>query len=155
MPERNSTPRGFSIFCDDIREETNNKFSYIGVYNGVLVTHAPFPFTLSKFCIAVAYMQSPDDEVRPLKLKLLMDRKGEKSVVVLEGDIDAEPFEQLAPPDPLFSDPMRGANLNIVLSPLTFDQECVLKVRAYYGDEEIKLGALLVRSDAPAEPLKA
>ena len=146
MPDLNPTPRGFSVFCDDIREETNNKASYIGVYTGVLLTYAPFPLTLPKFCIAVTYMQSPDDEMRPVKLKLLMDREGQESVVVLEGDIQAEAFDQLGPPDPLFSDPVRAAHMNIVLSPFTIEQECSLKVRAYYGDEEIKLGALVVRS---------
>jgi hypothetical protein len=139
-------PKGYAIFCDDIREETNNKASYIGVYTGLLLTYAPFPVTLPKFCIAVTYMQSPKDEVRPLKIKLLMDREGQESAVLLEGDIPSEPIAQLGPPDPLFSDPVRSAHMNIVLSPFTIEQECSLKVRVYYGDEEIKLGALAIRS---------
>lgn len=146
MPDRISTPRGFSVFCDDIREEINNKFSYIGVYQGVLFTYLPLPLTLPKFCVAVSYVQSPTDEVRPVTIKLLMDRQGQESTIILEGAVPTDEFENLGAPDPLFSDPVRGAHMNIVLSPLTIEEECSLKVRAYYGDEEIKLGALVVRS---------
>ena len=41
---------GYSIFCDDIRNEPGGKLSFIGCYNAVMFTATEFPLVLPKFC---------------------------------------------------------------------------------------------------------
>jgi len=41
---------GYSIFCDDIRNEPGGKLSFIGCYNAVMFTATQFPLVLPKFC---------------------------------------------------------------------------------------------------------
>lgn len=48
----------FCIFCDDIRQEVGNKFSFMGVYSGDMTFPVIPPAQLSKFCIA-AWLISP------------------------------------------------------------------------------------------------
>jgi hypothetical protein len=144
MPERNPTPRGYSLFCDDIREEVNGKTSYVGAYNGSIIGYGPAPATLPKLCIAIFYMQAPTDESRPVKIKILFEHEGVETVLI-EGDLPPEGFHAV-PIEPLLTDPLLGANVNIVLSPFTIERDGLLKARAYYGDEEIKLGSIAVRN---------
>ena len=42
---------GYSIFCDEIRNEVGGKLSFVGCYNAVMFTAQAFPVTLPKFCI--------------------------------------------------------------------------------------------------------
>src|SRR5271169_3055754 len=48
---------GYTIFCDDIRQEIGGKFSYIGVYNGFMFIHGSLPVTLPKFCLSITFLQ--------------------------------------------------------------------------------------------------
>jgi len=49
---------GYSIFCDDIRNEPGGKLSFIGCYNAVMFVVREFPVTLPKFCVHF-YVFSP------------------------------------------------------------------------------------------------
>ncbi len=49
---------GYSIFCDDIRNEPGGKLSFIGCYNAVMFVGREFPVTLPKFCVHF-YVFSP------------------------------------------------------------------------------------------------
>jgi hypothetical protein len=42
---------GYSIFCDDIRNEPGGKLSFIGCYNGVIFISGQFPLVLPKLCV--------------------------------------------------------------------------------------------------------
>lgn len=42
---------GYTIFCDDIRNEPGGKLSFIGCYNAVMFTAQKYPIRLSKLCI--------------------------------------------------------------------------------------------------------
>src|ERR1700761_8771536 len=52
---------GYSIFCDDIRNEPGGKLSFIGCYNGVIFVPPEFPLVLPKFCVHV-HILSPATE---------------------------------------------------------------------------------------------
>jgi hypothetical protein len=49
---------GYSIFCDDIRNEVGGKLSFIGCYNAVMFVPSQFPCLLPKFCVHF-FMLSP------------------------------------------------------------------------------------------------
>jgi hypothetical protein len=42
---------GYSIFCDDIRNEAGGKLSFVGCYNGVIFISDQFPLVLPKLCV--------------------------------------------------------------------------------------------------------
>jgi hypothetical protein len=42
---------GYSIFCDEIRNEVGGKLSFVGCYNAVMFAAPKFPVVLPKFCI--------------------------------------------------------------------------------------------------------
>ena len=44
---------GYSIFCDDIRNEAGGKLSFIGCYNGIILISGQFPLVLPKLCVHI------------------------------------------------------------------------------------------------------
>jgi hypothetical protein len=42
---------GYSIFCDDIRNEQGGKLSFIGCYNGVIFICGAFSLVLPRLCV--------------------------------------------------------------------------------------------------------
>src|SRR6516164_5982673 len=64
---------GYTIFCDDVRQEINAKVSLIGVLPPVISVHSPFPFGLQKLCMAVYFYEAH---------KLALAREHEVTIVV-------------------------------------------------------------------------
>src|ERR1700749_2758542 len=50
---------GYSIFCDDIRNEPGGKLSFVGCYNGVIFVPPEFPLVLPKLCVHVHILTPP------------------------------------------------------------------------------------------------
>src|SRR4051794_25107175 len=67
---------GYTIFCDDIREEGNKKRIYIGVYNAVMNVRDSPPATLMKLALEVHYYEKPGEQ-DPIQL-----------TVTLPGEVD-------------------------------------------------------------------
>lgn len=133
------TPFGYALFCDDIRQEVGNKVSLMGLYTGVAVFESEFPITIPRLCIAVHFVQDREDEVKPVKLKVISTNDdGEQ--LILEGDLDMQ-VERI-PVAPGATRMTTAAH--IVLSPLTIEKPGAIRVRAYYGEEEYKLGGLQI-----------
>jgi hypothetical protein len=42
---------GYTIFCDDIRNEPGDKLTFVGCYNAVMFVPPKFPLVLPKFCV--------------------------------------------------------------------------------------------------------
>ena len=62
-------PWGYSVFCDDIRKEADNKYSLMGIYSGQIYL-PEFPALLSKFCVAVTYFEEFNKAPEDLCLRL-------------------------------------------------------------------------------------
>lgn len=146
---RPETPFGFTVFCDDIREELGGKASYIGVYSGSLIVHTGFPVTVSKLCFATTYYQRTKDERRPVELRVTVPGEGEDALAI-QGMLPVEAFDNVAP-NLAIDDPMVLARVNMILSPFTIVSPGFIKVRAMYGDEEIRMGLLQIVEAQPAE----
>ena len=52
---RRSTPFGYTIFCDDVRNEINGKVTLVGVYAGDVIVLGTLPVTLPKLGLSVNY----------------------------------------------------------------------------------------------------
>lgn len=146
------TPFGETIFCDDIREESRNKISIMGVYSGVLIIDKPFPTELAKFSMLVTYHERPGESTSPVEL-----------VVTIPGDAPDKPFfkgtlpiDKLrqATPDPKIAQEDIYLSIRNVFNIANFSlkEEGYIRVRAYRDDLEIRMGSIFVTSKPPETP---
>ena len=150
------TPYGYTLFCDDIRQEVSGQVTLVGVYGADLITSAPFPATLPKLGLRITYLEKPGESTEPVEIR-----------IYLPGNADGEPAHRLplpadfrsmaSAPHPSLSDPfLIAAVLHAEISPLLLQQEGEIKVRIHRGDRgEIRLGALRVHTRQVQTPAAA
>lgn len=133
-----SEPHGYTIFCDDIREEVGNKVSYMGRYIAELVATArpdgdPL---LAKICAAVHVVVPREFPFARCRLTLL-EEGGDESRILAELAVERPTGIGGDPqPDSLF---IAG---NFVLAPFAVRNGAFLRARAYLDDFEVKAGSL-------------
>jgi hypothetical protein len=145
-------PFGFSIFCDDIRNEVGGKNSYIGVYISNLLVPA-FPIALPKFCIVVNLCEPRAmAEVRDwnvtLNVHLPGDEDGKPTIAAMIPPVPKEASDQVSssslPDDPDVPKVM-VMSAGFILAPLMLKEPGRIKVRAIYKDGGIlRLGNVRV-----------
>ena len=141
---RPQTPFGYTIFCDDIRQEVGGKTTYIGAYSGFLVLEVDFPVTIPMLCMAVNFVIGMSDELRPLSIKAYFDPEEGEEALLIEGDVPIEGFKAVDARLQGMDNMNRHAAVHIKLAPFNIEKAGRLKVRAYYGDEEYRLGSLII-----------
>jgi hypothetical protein len=138
---------GYSIFCDDIRNEVGGKLSFIGCYNAVMFVSSTFPLVLPKFC---AHMTVLTDISQPfLSVVARCYLPGEIEPVVEEKINTPDPAGQLElaakaerHPEPRYI----AVSASLILSPIHIQEPGLIRIRAVVdgGPEEMKLGSLRV-----------
>jgi hypothetical protein len=141
-----TSPLGYTIFCDDIRQEDNGKLLYIGVYTGDMTFSGPPPGLLTTFCAFVNYLERPTDSLLPIRLVMMIPGV-ETPAASIELDL-AKFRETLAPIEG--EDPMYRIMIPLRMGTLIIPQQGLIKVRAYRGDDELRLGTLNVKFGQPA-----
>jgi hypothetical protein len=137
-------PTGHVVFCDDIREEIGGKLTYVGVYKNSLLISAVAPVTLPQLCAAISLRIGPSE--KPLTVTVRVLRSDSEEPLC---EVKAE-LEQLIAPSQKspFSDdntvPFFELFFPVRMPSVVIKQDCAIKVRAYIGDDEIRLGAILV-----------
>ena len=142
-------PFGYTIFCDDLRQEVGNKVSLMGIYNGVMVlgsAEAPvtFPTMLPKIALSINLTEKPSDVPKELEIR-----------VYLPGDTDEEPTQKIVIPigEELKSrglgksesdDAVVQFGANMVISPFHIKEPGSIKVRAFRDGKALRMGALKV-----------
>ena len=138
---------GYSIFCDDIRNEAGGKLSFIGCYNGVIFISGQFPLVLPKLCVhthvfspaskpfnsIVVRCYLPGDDTPFSEEAIKTPRRSEQSELVanLKTNTDA----------PLFI----VAATSLVFTPLELKSAGLLRVRALIdAGQELRLGSLRI-----------
>ena len=137
------SPCGYTVFCDDIRQEVSGKHSLIGAYTGVLLINGTFPFTLPKFAMYVVYTERPGSDVPTRTLKVFFPGEDDNKPRV---SAELPPFPKDAPEagETVGPDPRTLITLPIILGPTKFKEKGRIRVRMFRGEEVIKLGALSV-----------
>jgi hypothetical protein len=141
-----NAPGGYTIFCDDIRHEITGKTTLVGVYNSQLIVTDSLPVTLPQICAAITLrLLPPEERVKPI-IKIFRSDQ-EEPIFVCEADI--EPVEpQLLPlrPPHLELDSVTFMQMGITahMQNLVISEPCALKVRAFIGDDEVRLGSLQI-----------
>jgi hypothetical protein len=150
---RPSLPGGSSIFCDDVRFETNGKQIYIGVYPAEMLVSPGFPATLPVFHVVIQYRELvAEDNKDPLYLVVLNTDGGRVFEYTIERKIFPLLPADFPPPDEDGADPMRLVTVIAALPGLRIPKEGRIEVRAYRGEDEIWLGGLEVKLNPQAQP---
>jgi hypothetical protein len=147
-------PTGFTIFCDDIREEVNGKVSLIGCYGSELIVQgATFPLILPKLGFHVTVRLPTGTPNLPFKFMVYLpgdaeDHPSINSETTIPDELFAE--HRVKPRDPkwekMMGDGPRVTSLrqHFVLSPLVINEEGFIRVRVIHGDARIRAGALKI-----------
>jgi hypothetical protein len=137
-----SLPSGHTIFCDDIRHEITGKITYVGTYGTHLFT-PQFPVTIPKLCCAITFREEPTS-LDKVTIKILQEiDKNETLLSELTYDIPSNlpPFVATGDSAPFVA---REAKFYVEMGNIVFEGVGKLKVRAFRGDDEIRLGALQI-----------
>jgi hypothetical protein len=151
---------GHTIFCDDIRNEVGNKFTFVGVYPAHMFVHSDLPATLPKFAFSITLLQRKAVAItKNLKLRIYLpgaEESGPPSIeaplpddVLATAGASGDNAEELVAedgPKPAFM----AMNFHFVFAPLIISQEGSIRVRALLADNLVKLGSLTVKR-APAD----
>jgi hypothetical protein len=148
-------PGGHVVFCDEVRQEINGKLLYIGVYNTDMVVAGPAPAILTQLC-GIVSIRLPTVEANT-KLVVKMSQSGRSEpLVVIEAELTPTDLTTLSAIPPMIDDEPEAKTVAQMFSILMaqnieITENCVFRIRAYVGDDEIRLGALRVRIVGPAE----
>lgn len=136
-------PSGFVIFCDDIRHEIGGKATYVGVYSGQMVLAGNLPVTLPQLCAAIMLRVSPPTEIIKPVIKVHISGQDEP---LFEWAAEIEPvigqqdtISASQTPDSIM---LMQMGVFAQLQGLLIREPSEIRVRAYIGDDEYRLGAL-------------
>lgn len=120
------------IYCDDIREEVGNKFSYMGVYSGEL-TVPNAPVLLPKLCVVAKAITDIANPFESLEVRIVMVKGDDETEILSTGPIPC-PADLPRQHD----DSTRFmAQMTFMLSPFQINEETILRVKAITEREEL------------------
>ncbi|WP_202370376.1 DUF6941 family protein [Pseudomonas sp. MWU318] len=134
----------YSIFCDDIRYEVNNKSSYIGIM-GNLMYIPTFPAVLPKLCVSVTANTTHDNPFKALQFKGTL---GE--TVLFDVALEKEQLEQMHEQAANQIDDAKGlsAQAMFVLSPLHIQEPGKIKISVIADGVDLECNGMQI-SPAP------
>jgi hypothetical protein len=139
-------PSGHVTFCDDIRNEVSGKMTLVGVYQGQLMVNGDLPAIIPQICALITLrIASPSKPLRPI-IKIFRSDQGEP-LFSFEPEIPASPNEHsIAPMSDADPDRINFLQIGITaqIQGFAISEPCALKVRAFIGDDEIRLGTLQI-----------
>jgi hypothetical protein len=151
-----SLPSGFVTFCDDIRHEVTGKMTLVGVYGGQMVVGGTLPITLPQICAVITFRFLPPSEPIKPAIKIFITGQDEPLFMMETEIVPAQAEAAVARDIPSDEDPYRITFAQMVITPqiqgLVIKEASTIKVRAYIGDDEIRLGALSIMV-APDQPI--
>lgn len=135
-----------ALFCDDIRQEVGNKFSFVGCYQNVMVVQQ-FPVQLPKLC---AYVTVFTPTSKPFERLVLRAKLNEDVVAELEMPVSEwlDKFNEKAATTELGR---LATQAMIVLSPVIVTVPCKLYIEAETEAETIPGSYLTIRAPLPEE----
>jgi hypothetical protein len=141
-----STPRGYTVFCDDIRQEANGKLIYIGVYTNGLVINVDFPVTIPKLALSITYIERPGESTDPVTfyVKCPWDKEGEPTASM---KVPIEDFRK-QPVSVELEDPQAAMEIHIMLSPFEIKSAGAMTVIAERGGKEYRVGRLALSKES-------
>jgi hypothetical protein len=143
-----SLPYGEVMFCDDIREEINDKLNFVGVYENGMTILGKLPVTIRQIFVWIAIRADPRKAPLSGKVKIIRSDT-ETEIFAYDFSFPPDfsmpnlPNEKIEPEQLVYTE----VTLRVPLYDLYFDRACRLKVRAFSGDDEIRIGSLNITFD--------
>ena len=133
-----------TIFCDDIRHEVGNKFSYMGVYSVDMFVPG-FPVVLPKLCLALKVATPYSNPFRKLTLRILKDKE-----IIAEGNLDEKELANFVESINDAATEENGIRFHMfqstfIFSPFQLDAPCTLRVRVETEEGEIRGPGLRIK----------
>lgn len=147
---------GSTVFCDDTRVEATGKLIHIGVYQGAMSIHVPFPVRLPTFSFAISLAQRVSIFNPKVIYRIFLpgdpdDASSDEASIVAEMN-EANPGDLIKQADTL-SDAMGVREesrqfvrsfANMAFQTLEVKQPGMIKVRADIAGIRYRLGTLAV-----------
>lgn len=146
-------PTGFVIFCDDFREELGGKNTIVGTYGGEMTVFGVTPTYVPMLSVIVRYRDDPTTFPKLITFKISKETKSRKEVLV-ESTINAPALpSEFEFPETTEPESKKFIEIQFVakLAALEITEQCDLRVRAYVGDDEVRLGTLVIKLAPPPE----
>src|ERR1700754_1664194 len=142
---------GYSIFCDDIRNDPGGKLSFVGCYNGVIFISGRFPLVLPKLCVHTHILSPACQPFSSIVVRCYLpgDEKPfcEEPIETPERHDQTELVAHLKTDTgaPLFI----VAATSLIFTPLELRSAGLMRVRAVVdAEQEIRLGSLRIEHAA-------
>jgi hypothetical protein len=146
---------GYTVFCDDIRQESDGKFIFIGVYSGAMIVHVPFPVKLATFAMSTTILQRKEGFVPRIGLRVFLpgDAEDVASIQIEAGEtVDGAILAATSAmidtlhPDTQIPNEERYVSMlaNSKFVQLEIKQPGVIKVRGVIGDNMVRFGIMRV-----------
>ncbi|TBW07883.1 hypothetical protein E0E52_10525 [Azotobacter chroococcum] len=129
----------YSLFCDDVRHEINGKTSQIGIYQGSMYL-ATFPAHLPKLCIIISAVTPIENPFSELIFKAYMDVN-----LIFQFQLNKEQLDEAIASSPEAGDgTFRIVQTMGIVSPISFDQPCRIRLEVEADGETIECPGLRV-----------
>ena len=137
--------RAFSIFCDDIRFEQDEKISLVGLYpTQRLVAPTPFPLVLPKLCIWIEYQESTPGKKGDGLLYVYLPGKDDPTIRASVGLELLREHQQKTKELGWYT-----LRLPLVMNVVTIPMPGVVKVEFEVENERILIGTLAIVAPEP------
>ncbi len=148
-------PYGWTIFCDDIREEVGGKSSFMGVYKGTMIINDVFPAIVPKFAMSINYrIFRGDTRLNDIDLKIFLPGDDDANPSVATVIPVSEIFAEIDTPTSAESS-FAQISFSVILSPMILKEAGKIKVRGTGGAGLLKLGTLKVQGTSSTSKLEA
>jgi len=143
---------GYTIFCDDIRQEVGGKITFVGVYSGTMFIHGEFPVTFAKFAFGISLMQRREILEPNIQVQIFLPGDAEDFPSI--GGHISEPVEGVVAAEtaraverfPKSDERIVAMHMNLVAAPLVIKESGLIKVRAVRRGDLVRLGSIRVLS---------
>ena len=136
---------GMTVFCDDIRTEESGKHIYIGVYDAAMVVSQNFPNAIPTLAFAIKILEHRSLNEMPMRIIITAPSgEGIENDTIFDAQVPDDRWAVLdSQPEGEKSEYVITSAI-VRLSPFRVNAEGQIRVRAYRGEQEIKLGVLRI-----------
>ncbi len=141
-------PYGFTLFCDDLREEVGGKTTYVGVYGDAMYVKPELPFQLPKLHLAIHIFNEPGKIFKTLKIQIAIPGDDAEKPGI-EFDVDENQLIKEKTPDVADEPTQMRTHIALKLGMIPFPIKDYgrLRVSALWNGDYVSLGSLAI---APA-----
>lgn len=140
-------PHGFTIFCDDLREEKSGKTTYVGVYADTMYIVGDLPTAIPSLHFAIHLFSQPGRRFSSLKVGIsLPGELIDAPSIFTEVPTDTVPENVVFPND--YGDKLEHPRAHLMLkfgiSPFVIERYGRIRVNARWDERLIPLSSLLI-----------